>query len=204
MLKSHYSPDLIEAGTDEAGRGCLAGPVFAAAVILPKDYKNDILKDSKKLSEAQRNQLFDTIKEDAISYSIASVSPKRIDKINILNASIEAMHKSISKLHVQPEFILVDGNRFKPFADIEFECVIKGDNKFFSIAAASVLAKVSRDRYMQKKAESFPEYDWANNKGYPTAKHRKAILNHGPCNLHRNSFRLLPEAEQLDFFRTKD
>lgn len=200
MLKSYYSPDLIEAGTDEAGRGCLAGPVFAAAVILPKNFKHPFLRDSKKLNAIQREELEQVIKQNAISYSVKKVSPKKIDQINILNASILAMHKALDGLSKRPEMILVDGNKFKPYKKIPFECVIKGDDKFYSIAAASVLAKVGRDRYMKRMAKKFPDYFWETNKGYPTQAHRESIKNFGTTPLHRMSFKLLDVKVQLDLF----
>lgn len=183
--------DNIEAGCDEAGRGCLAGPVFAAAVILPCDYKNKELNDSKKLTEKQRNILRVIIERDAIEYAVAMVSPAEIDKINILNASFKAMHRAISKLKKNPEHLLIDGNRFKAYKNISHTCVIKGDGKYMSIAAASILAKTYRDEYMLKQHNKFPEYKWNKNKGYPTKEHREAIRNNGICLHHRNSFRLL-------------
>jgi len=200
MLLASYTGDKIEAGCDEAGRGCLAGPVFAAAVVLPKDFSHEILRDSKKLSLKQRELLFDIIKEVAISYSIKNVSPKKIDDINILNASILAMHKALSSLKIQPEFILVDGNRFKPYKKTPFECIVKGDDKYYSIAAASILAKVSRDRYMIRKSKKYPDYHWHTNKGYPTLVHRQSIKEYGITPLHRLSFRLNDEYKQLDLF----
>ena len=200
MLKAYYNHDKVEAGTDEAGRGCLAGPVVAAAVILPKDFEHPFLRDSKKLNINQRDELFDLVIQESISYGIEMVSPKKIDEINILNASILAMHKSLSSLEVIPEFILVDGNKFKPYKEIPFECIVKGDDKFYSIAAASILAKVTRDRYMMKKAKKYPHYSWHTNMGYPTVAHRNAIAHLGITPLHRKSFRLLKQEEQLDLF----
>jgi len=200
MLRLRFTENLLEAGTDEAGRGCLAGPVVAAAVILPDDFTHKVLRDSKKLNVSQRNELAQYIKEEAMCYAVAHISPKRIDEINILNASIEAMHTALAQLKAQPEYILVDGNRFKPYREVQHSCIIKGDDKYFSIAAASVLAKVDRDNYMQKKAEQYPEYHWSSNMGYPTKAHREAIRNHGISPLHRQTFRLLPESEQLDLF----
>jgi ribonuclease HII len=200
MLRLRFTDNLLEAGTDEAGRGCLAGPVVAAAVILPDNFSHEVLRDSKKLNPSQRNELAEIIKDQAVCYAVAHISPQRIDEINILNASIEAMHKSIAKLNTQPEYILVDGNRFKPYKEIPHSCIIKGDDKYFSIAAASVLAKVDRDNYMQQQAKQYPEYHWSSNMGYPTKVHREAIRSHGISPLHRRSFRLLPEAEQLDLF----
>ena len=200
MLQSSFTQDKIEAGCDEAGRGCLAGPVFAAAVVLEKGYTHPLLRDSKKLTAVQRNQLFDDIQKEAVDYSIQQVSPKEIDEINILNASFLAMHRSLEQLKQMPELILVDGNRFKPFKKIPFECIVKGDDKFFSIAAASILAKVSRDRYMIEMATKHPGYGWESNMGYPTKAHREGIQLLGPTEIHRMSFRLLPENQQLDLF----
>ncbi|NBU51766.1 MAG: ribonuclease HII [Chitinophagia bacterium] len=200
MLRLRFTDNLLEAGTDEAGRGCLAGPVVAAAVILPDNFSHEVLRDSKKLNPSQRNELAEIIKDQAVCYAVAHISPQRIDEINILNASIEAMHKSIAKLNTQPEYILVDGNRFKPYKEIPHRCIIKGDDKYFSIAAASVLAKVDRDNYMQQQAEIYPSYHWSSNMGYPTKAHREAIRSHGISPLHRLTFRLLPDAEQLDLF----
>jgi ribonuclease HII len=200
MLRLRFTDNLLEAGTDEAGRGCLAGPVVAAAVILPDNFSHEVLRDSKKLNPSQRNELAEIIKDQAVCYAVAHISPQRIDEINILNASIEAMHKSIAKLNTQPEYILVDGNRFKPYKEIPHSCIIKGDDKYFSIAAASVLAKVDRDNYMQQQAEIYPSYHWSSNMGYPTKAHREAIKSHGISPLHRLTFRLLPDADQLDLF----
>lgn len=195
MLKSYYKL-INETGTDEAGRGCLAGPVTAAAIILPENFKNDILNDSKLLSE-KRELLKPIIEEQAICYGVTHIYPKKIDEINILNASILAMHKSIDKLTTKPEFIIVDGNRFKPYKKIKHECIIKGDSKFLSIAAASVLAKTYRDAYMEKIHKEFPMYNWKKNKGYPTKEHREAIREFGLTKYHRKSFKQLPE--QLKF-----
>jgi ribonuclease HII len=189
----------IECGTDEAGRGCLAGPVTAAAVILPSDFSNAQLDDSKKLNHKQRQLLEIEIQEKAISYGIAHVFPNRIDKINILNASIEAMHKAIKKLKQRPEFILVDGNRFLAFEDIPHQCMIKGDGRFLNIAAASVLAKTARDTYMEHLHKKYPHYGWDKNKGYPTVKHREAIRKHGVNTWHRKSFALLPRQIEIAF-----
>lgn len=200
MLQRSFSNLPFEAGCDEAGRGCLAGPVFAAAVILPADFENDILRDSKKLNASQREVLYDIICDQAESYAISSINAQKIDEINILNASILAMHEALKKLNRQPDYIIVDGNRFKPFGKTPFKCVIKGDDKFYSIAAASVLAKVARDRYMKTMSEKFPHYDWHNNKGYPTRSHREGIKQYGPSPIHRMSFRLLQEQTQLDLF----
>ena len=194
MLLNTHSNILLECGTDEAGRGCLAGPVTAAAVILPKNFKNIILNDSKQLSEKKRDILKPIIEAQALTFGISHVFQEEIDHINILNASILAMHKSIQQLEPQPEFIIVDGNRFKPFKDIPFETIIKGDGKYLSIAAASILAKTYRDLYMNKIHEEFPMYNWKQNKGYPTKEHRRAIAEFGITKYHRKSFRLLPEA----------
>lgn len=191
--------NLIEAGCDEAGRGCLSGPVIAAAVILPREFSNSILDDSKKLTEAKREQLRPIIEQEAIAWAIGVVSEKEIDKINILNASFLAMHRAIEKLKTVPEMLLIDGNRFNPYKEINHECIIKGDGKYLPIAAASVLAKTFRDDYMKKLHEEYPHYDWNKNKGYPTKAHRRAILAHGSCIHHRKSFTLLPE-DQLSLF----
>lgn len=191
MLKSFYKTD-HEAGTDEAGRGCLAGPVTAAAIILPKDFKNQLLNDSKQLSEKKRLLLRPLLEENALTYGVAHIYPGEIDSINILNASILAMHKALKHLDSTPKFIIVDGNRFKPFKDIGHECIIKGDGKYLSIAAASVLAKTSRDAYMEKLHEEYPMYNWKQNKGYPTKEHREAIRKYGITEHHRKSFRQLP------------
>jgi len=188
MLKSSFSNHLIEAGCDEAGRGCLAGPVFAAAVILPKDYRNLLLNDSKKLTASQRDNLRHVIENDALAWAVEMVDNVEIDKINILNASILAMHKSLGNLSVAPELILVDGNRFKPYHKIPHHCIIKGDGLFLSIAAASVLAKTYRDEYMEKLNEQHPEYGWKRNKGYPTLEHRRKILLVGSTPYHRLTF----------------
>ena len=193
MLLNTHSNLILESGTDEAGRGCLAGPVTAAAVILPKNFKNPILNDSKQLSEKKRDLLKPIIESQALTFAVAHVFQEEIDDINILNASILAMHKSIEQLQPQPEFIIVDGNRFKPFKDIPFETIIKGDSKYLSIAAASVLAKTYRDLYMNKIHEEFPMYNWKQNKGYPTKEHRRAIAEFGITKYHRKTFRLLPE-----------
>lgn len=187
MLKTNLS-NKIEAGCDEAGRGCLAGPVFAAAVILPKNYMNKTLNDSKKLNEKQRDKLRKVIEEEALDWAVAEVSHQEIDEINILNASFLAMHRAIDKLKQKPEFLLIDGNRFKEYKNIPHECIIKGDGKFMSIAAASILAKTHRDEFMKKAAEEFPQYFWEKNKGYPTLAHKIAIQDHGICPLHRKTF----------------
>jgi len=199
MLKRQFSSFDLECGTDEAGRGCLAGPVTAAAVILPPNFSNSILNDSKQLSEKRRMHLKPNIEEQAISFAVHHVYEREIEKINILNASIEAMHQSISKLNPNPEFIIVDGNKFKPFNSIPFKTIVKGDSKYLSIAAASVLAKTYRDIYMDKIHEEFPMYNWKKNKGYPTKEHREAIIKYGPTKYHRKTFRLLPEQYRLDF-----
>lgn len=198
MLKRQFSSFDLECGTDEAGRGCLAGPVTAAAVILPPNFSNSILNDSKQLSEKRRMHLKPSIEEQAISFAVHHVYEREIEKINILNASIEAMHQSISKLSPNPEFIIVDGNKFKPFNSIPFKTIVKGDSKYLSIAAASVLAKTYRDIYMDKIHEEFPMYNWKKNKGYPTKEHREAIIKYGPTKYHRKTFRLLPEQYRLD------
>jgi len=190
MLKSSFSNSKIEAGCDEAGRGCLAGPVVAAAVILPIDYKNDLLDDSKKLSEKVRNILRLQIMADAIDYAIGVVSNDEIDKINILNASFLAMHRALDKLIVRPELLLIDGNRFKPYNEITHHCIVKGDGKYLSIAAASVLAKTERDSIMTDLAKEFPQYDWDHNKAYATKKHIKAMHEFGQTKYHRKSFHL--------------
>ncbi len=192
MLKSfHHTFD--EVGTDEAGRGCLAGPVTAAEIILPKHFKNNLLNDSKQLSETKRDILRPIIEEDALCYGVAHIFPEEIDKINILNASILAMHKAIDQLNENLKFIIVDGNRFKPYKNVPFECIIKGDGKYMSIAAASVLAKTYRDEYMAQLHDEFPMYNWKKNKGYPTKEHREAIRTYGLTKYHRKSFRQLPE-----------
>lgn len=196
-LQLNFSDVEFECGTDEAGRGCLAGPVTAAAVILPDTFSNTILNDSKQLSEKKRDLLNPIIKTDAVCFGFAHIHPEEIDEINILNASILAMHKSIKQLKILPEFIIVDGNRFKPFNKIPYETIVKGDAKFLSIAAASVLAKTIRDEYMNQIHEEFPMYNWKQNKGYPTFEHREAIKKYGITKYHRKSFRLLPD--QLSF-----
>jgi ribonuclease HII len=200
MLKSHYYEGLVEAGCDEAGRGCLAGAVYAAAVILPPDYQNELLNDSKQLSERQRYQLRDIVEHDAISWAVGIVGPEEIDKINILNASILAMHRALDGLQVRPEAVIVDGNRFKKYGQLPHTTIVKGDGKYLSIAAASILAKTYRDDYMNKLAEEYPQYDWQQNKGYPTRKHREAIRQYGTTPYHRMSYNLLGTGElSLDF-----
>jgi ribonuclease HII len=198
MLKSSLTPDLLEAGCDEVGRGCLAGPVVAAAVILPKDYTHELLNDSKQLTKDERIELQIDIKRDALAWAIAEVDNHEIDKINILKASFKAMHLALDQLPVRPNMILVDGNRFQPYGELPFECVIKGDATFLSIAAASVLAKVHRDEMMIRLAEQFPGYSWETNVGYPTDEHREGIRKLGITPLHRRSFQLLPS--QLELF----
>lgn len=189
MLKINYSDTLVEAGCDEAGRGCLAGPVFAAAVILPRNYHHVLLNDSKQINEKNRYLLRKDIEEKALAWEVASVNHEEIDKINILNASILAMHRAVDKLKIHPELLLIDGNRFKPYPNTQHHCIIKGDAKFASIAAASILAKTYRDDYMTKIAKEFPAYNWEQNKGYPTKAHREAITRVGICTYHRKSFR---------------
>jgi len=193
MLKLNYQKKLLEAGCDEAGRGCLSGPVVAAAVILPKKFKNEILNDSKKLTEKQREKLRPIIEKEAISWAVGIVSPKKIDQINILNASFLAMQKAVDKLTTKPELLLIDGNRFNKHKKYEHVCIIKGDEKYMSIAAASVLAKTYRDDIMKKYHKQFPAYGWDKNKGYPTKAHRKFIRENGTTKHHRMTFRLLPE-----------
>jgi ribonuclease HII len=190
MLKRAYTSDLKEAGCDEAGRGCLAGPVFAAAVILPRNFENELLNDSKKLSEKQRNTLRVIIENEALAWAVASVNAGEIDNINILNASFLAMHRAIAQLSITPELLLIDGNRFKPYPSIPHQCIVKGDGKLMSIAAASVLAKTHRDEYMITLHESYPQYNWKQNKGYPTKAHRVAIGKYGISPFHRLSFNL--------------
>lgn len=197
MLSPFLNSDKLEAGCDEAGRGCLAGPVFAAAVILPKDFKSELLNDSKQLKEKQRNALREIIEKEALAWAVGIVDNGEIDKINILNASFLAMHKALDALKVKPESLLIDGNRFKVYRDIEHHCIVKGDGKYMSIAAASILAKTYRDDFMQKIHEEFPYYDWNKNKGYPTKKHREAIKEHGITRFHRLTFNLLGDNSQL-------
>jgi len=199
MLLSKFSGFSIEAGTDEAGRGCLSGPVTAAAVILPDNFQLELLNDSKQLSEKQRQYLRPLIEDKAISFKVVHLFPEEIDQINILNASIKAMQECVLSLVPQPEYIIVDGNRFKPCGDIPYSTIIKGDGKYLSIAAASVLAKTYRDDYMDAIHEEFPMYNWKKNKGYPTVEHRTAIKQYGATIYHRKSFRLLPEQLKLEF-----
>ena len=207
MLKSHYYEGKIEAGCDEAGRGCLAGSVYAAAVIFPEDYQNEELNDSKQLTDKKRHALREIIERDALAWAVGIVTPEEIDKINILNASILAMHRALDQLKVRPEAIIVDGNRFKPYTHpqslpsggqgVVHTCIVKGDAKYLSIAAASILAKTYRDDYMDQLAEEYPQYDWKSNKGYPTKKHRAAIKQYGVTPYHRMSYNLLGDG-QLD------
>ena len=187
----HYYSNLIEAGCDEAGRGCLAGSVYAAAVILPKDYDNPLLNDSKKLTEKRRKVLRDQIVRDAVAWAVGVVTPEEIDKINILNASFLAMHRALDQLTIRPEAVIVDGNRFKPYHDLPYTTIVKGDGKYQSIAAASILAKTFRDEYMDSIANEYPYYDWQKNKGYPTKAHREGIREHGPSPYHRMSYNLM-------------
>lgn len=196
MLAKSFSKLPLECGTDEAGRGCLAGPVTAAAVILPKTFRNKFINDSKKLNLQSRSELRKIIENKSVCFSVQHIYMEEIDEINILNASIAAMHKCIEHLSPVPEFILVDGNRFKPFSNVPHECIVKGDGKFLSIAAASILAKTYRDEFMMKIHEEYPMYNWKQNKGYPTVEHREAIKKFGPTEYHRKSFKLL--ADQLE------
>ena len=198
MLINNYHTGLIEAGCDEAGRGCLAGAVFAAAVILPPNYVNADLNDSKQLSEKRRYVLRDTIERDAVAWAVGVVTPEEIDEINILNASILAMHRALEQLTTRPEAVIVDGNRFKPYGSLPSVTIVKGDGKYLSIAAASILAKTYRDDYMKRLAEEYPQYDWKGNKGYPTKKHRDAIRQFGATPYHRRTFNLLGDT-QLEF-----
>ncbi|MBL7918812.1 MAG: ribonuclease HII [Bacteroidia bacterium] len=198
MLKSFFDKNLTEAGCDEAGRGCLAGPVYAAAVVLPKNYKNKWLNDSKKLSDADRYELRPEIEEKALAWAVGVVDHKEIDEINILNASFLGMHRAVDQLEVTPQLLLIDGNRFKAYKNIPHQCIIKGDAKFLSIAAASILAKTYRDDFMKAAALKHPEYSWESNMGYPTKKHREAIRQYGVTPLHRLTFQLLPAQLELD------
>jgi ribonuclease HII len=204
MLKSHFYEGKVEAGCDEAGRGCLAGSVYAAAVILPEGYQNELLNDSKQLSEKKRYELRDIIERDAVAWAVGIVTPEEIDKINILNASILAMHRALDQLKVRPEAIIVDGNRFKPYypspsplhpSPLPYTTIVKGDGKYMAIAAASILAKTYRDDYMNQLAEEYPQYDWRSNKGYPTKKHREAIRQYGTTPYHRMSYNLLGDGQ---------
>lgn len=195
MLKNYYEQGRVEAGCDEAGRGCLAGSVYAAAVILPPDYHNERLNDSKKLTARQRYALRQDIERDAVAWAVGVVTPQEIDQINILNASILAMHRALDQLQVRPEAIIVDGNRFKPYRDLPHTTIVKGDGKYLSIAAASILAKTYRDDEMVRLAQEYPDYDWQHNMGYPTRKHREAIRQHGITPYHRRTFNLLGSEE---------
>jgi len=198
MLASHYYKEKIEAGCDEAGRGCLAGSVYAAAVIFPEDYQNEELNDSKQLTDKRRKQLREIIERDAIAWAVGIVTPEEIDQMNILNASILAMHRALDQLKVCPEAIIVDGNRFKPYRQLPYTTIVKGDGKYLSIAAASILAKTYRDDYMDSLAIEYPQYDWLSNKGYPTRKHREAIRQFGITPYHRKTFNMLGDG-QLSF-----
>ena len=198
MLASHYYEGKVEAGCDEAGRGCLAGSVYAAAVIFPENYQNEELNDSKQLTDKRRKQLREIIERDAVAWAVGIVTPEEIDKINILNASILAMHRALDQLKVRPEAVIVDGNRFKSYQKLPHTTIVKGDGKYLSIAAASILAKTYRDDYMDALAEEYPQYDWLSNKGYPTKKHREAIRQYGMTPYHRKSFNLLGDG-QLSF-----
>lgn len=212
MLEAYYKEGVVEAGCDEAGRGCLAGSVFAAAVILPDGYQNELLNDSKQLTEKKRYQLREIIERDAVAWAVGIVTPEEIDKINILNASILAMHRALDQLKVRPEAIIVDGNRFKPYRPVVDGCVVniphttivKGDGKYLSIAAASILAKTYRDDYMNRLAEEYPQYDWLSNKGYPTKKHRDAIRQYGITPYHRKTFNMLGDGQLTLEFSDKD
>ena len=195
MLASHYYTGKVEAGCDEAGRGCLAGSVYAAAVIFPEDYQNDELNDSKQLTDRRRKQLREIIQRDAIAWAVGVVTPEEIDRINILNASILAMHRALDQLQVRPEAIIVDGNRFKQYQQLPHTTIVKGDGKYLSIAAASILAKTYRDDYMDELAKEYPQYDWLSNKGYPTKKHREAIRQYGITPYHRKSFNMLGDGQ---------
>lgn len=204
MLKNYYYEGKTEAGCDEAGRGCLAGSVYAAAVILPPDYHNELLNDSKQLTEKRRYALREVIQRDAVAWAVGIVTPEEIDRINILNASILAMHRALDQLKVRPEAIIVDGNRFKPYHDLPHSTIVKGDGKYLSIAAASILAKTYRDDYMNQLAVEYPQYDWKGNKGYPTKKHREAIRLHGVTPYHRRTFNLLGDTQLSLEFEEED
>ena len=200
MLASHYYEGKVEAGCDEAGRGCLAGSVYAAAVIFPENYQNEELNDSKQLTDKRRKQLREIIQRDAVAWAVGIVTPEEIDKINILNASILATHRALDQLKVRPEAVIVDGNRFKPYQSLPHTTIVKGDGKYLSIAAASILAKTYRDDYMDKLAEEYPQYDWLSNKGYPTKKHREAIRQYGITPYHRKTFNMLGDGQlSLEF-----
>lgn len=198
MLKNNFSGYQFEVGTDEAGRGCLSGPVVAAAVILPLDYHNKLLNDSKQLSEAKRKKLRPIIEKDALAFGVSFINEKEVDQLNVLQASITGMQRAISMMSITPEYIIVDGNKFKPYKDVPFETIVKGDAKYLSIAAASVLAKTYRDDFMEKIHKEFPFYNWKNNKGYPTKEHRKAIQEYGITKYHRKTFKLLPSQLKFD------
>lgn len=199
MLINSYQISLIEAGCDEAGRGCLAGPVFAAAVILPRDFYLEGLNDSKKLTHEQRDELRPIIEKEALAWAVAAVDHEEIDRINILNASFLAMHRAIEKLIIQPEYLVIDGNRFKAYPQIPHSCIIKGDGKYLNIAAASILAKTHRDEYMSNLHAEFPHYNWLQNKGYPTIAHRKAVLEQGPSPFHRKTFNVSDPQLRITF-----
>lgn len=199
MLKHNLSGFEFEVGTDEAGRGCLSGPVVAAAVILPPNFEHELLNDSKQLSEKKRTELRPYIEENSLAYAVAFIDNNEVDELNVLQASIIAMHRSIAKLTIQPQYIIVDGNKFKPYKNIPYKTVVKGDAKYMSIAAASVLAKTYRDAYMEKIHNEFPDYFWIKNKGYPTKQHREAIKKFGVTKYHRRTFKLLPNQLSLDF-----
>ncbi len=200
MLLPYYNENLIEAGCDEAGRGCLAGSVYAAAVILPKDYRNDALNDSKRLSASRRYKLREEIMRDAVAWAVGVVTPSEIDEINILNASILAMHRAVDQLSVRPQALIIDGNRFRPYQDLPYTTIVKGDGKYQSIAAASILAKTFRDDYMKELHEQYPFYGWNRNAGYPTREHREAIREHGITPYHRKTFNLLGDGQlELEF-----
>lgn len=198
MLDIRFSDKRLEAGTDEAGRGCLAGPVVAAAVILPEGFSDGLLDDSKKLTESRRKLLRPIIEREALAFGVSFVWQDEIDRINILQASIQAMHRALDQLQPEPEFVIVDGNRFLPYRQVPHRTIIKGDGKYLSIAAASILAKTYRDEYMEQLHDRFPVYGWRGNKGYPTAGHRRAIREHGSCEHHRQSFQLLPAQLKMD------
>lgn len=198
MLLKNYSGHILEAGTDEAGRGCIAGPVTAAAVILPEDFENDFVNDSKQITSKLRYKLREIIEEKALTYKVTHIFEDVIEEINILHASIKAMTESVKVLNPYPDFLIIDGNKFTPIPNLPYQCIVKGDSKYLSLAAASILAKTYRDDYMDKIHEEFPMYNWKKNKGYPTKEHREAIKEYGPCKYHRMSFKLLPDQLKLD------
>lgn len=200
MLLPFLNPNTIEAGCDEAGRGCLAGPVYAAAVILPPNFQHPTLNDSKQVNEKKRDLLRQVIEKEALAWAVAALSPKEIDEYNILKASFMAMHRAIDQLSIKPQALLIDGNRFHPYKNVPHHCIVKGDGKYLAIAAASILAKTHRDEYMKKIDATFPQYGWKQNKGYPTKAHRLAIRRHGSCQHHRQSFKLLPTSVQSALF----